>query len=91
MYKKIFYLIVRIKLIVPKMLHNLIFPRIFFIRILWKFVLHGRIEENKFVLEEISSYILQRLEAYNVKAIIVTFEMPVTTNMIKINNDILIN
>jgi hypothetical protein len=33
MYKKIFYLIVRIKLIVPKMLYNLPFPRIFFIRI----------------------------------------------------------
>ena len=43
------------------------------------------------VVTGISSYILQRLEAYNVKAIIVTFEMPVTTNMIKINNDILIN
>ena len=49
-----------------------------------KFVVHGRIEGNKFVLEGISSYILQSLESYNDKTIIVTFEMPVTTNMIKI-------
>ena len=56
-----------------------------------KFVVHGRIEGNKFILEGISSYILQSLEVYNDKTIIVTFEMPVTTNMIKMNNRILIN
>ena len=55
------------------------------------FNIQGRIEGNKFVLEGISSYILQRLEAYNDKTIKVTFEMPVTTNMIKINKNILIN
>ena len=56
-----------------------------------KFVVHGRIEANRFILEGISSYILQSLEAYNDKTITVTFEMPVTTNMIKMNNQILIN
>jgi hypothetical protein len=56
-----------------------------------KFVVHGKIEGNKFVLEGISSYIFQSLEAYNDKTIIVTFEIPVTTNVIKINNQILIN
>ena len=54
-------------------------------------VLHGRIEVNKIVLEGISSYILQHLEAYNDKTIIVTFELPVTTNEIKMDNCILIN
>jgi hypothetical protein len=57
-----------------------------------KFVVHGRIEGSRFVLEGISSYILHSLESYNDKTIIVTFEMPVTTtNAIKMNNDILIN
>jgi hypothetical protein len=56
-----------------------------------KFVVHGRREGNKFILEGISSYILQSLESYNDKTIIVTFEMPVTTNVIKMNNQILIN
>ena len=57
-----------------------------------KFVVHGRIEGSRFVLEGISSYILQSLESYNDKTIIVTFEMPVTTtNEIKMSNGILIN
>jgi hypothetical protein len=56
-----------------------------------RFVVHGRKEGNKFILEGISSYILQSLESYNDKTIIVTFEMPVTTNVIKMNNQILIN
>ena len=56
-----------------------------------KFVVHGRKEVNKFVLEEISNYILKNLESYDSKTIIVTFEMPVTTNEININNCILIN
>jgi hypothetical protein len=56
-----------------------------------KFVVHGRKEVNKFVLEEISNYILKNLESYDSKTIIVTFEMPVTTNEINMNNCILIN
>ena len=56
-----------------------------------KFVVHGRKEVNKFVLEEISNYILKNLESYDGKTIIVTFEMPVTTNEIKIDSCILIN
>ena len=57
-----------------------------------KFVIRGIKEEDKFILEGISSYILHSLESYNDKTIIVTFEMPVTTtNAIKMNNDILIN
>ena len=56
-----------------------------------KFVVHGRKEGNKFVLEEISNYILKNLESYDGKTIIVTFEMPVTTNEINMNNCILIN
>ena len=56
-----------------------------------KFVVHGRKEGNKFLLEEISNYILKNFESYNDKTIIVTFEMPVTTNEININNCILIN
>ena len=56
-----------------------------------KFVVHGRKEVNKFVLEEIPNYILKNLESYDSKTIIVTFEMPVTTNEINMNNCILIN
>jgi len=56
-----------------------------------KFVVHGRKEGNKFVLEEISNYILKSLESFNGKTIIVTFEIPVTTNEINMNNCILIN
>ena len=56
-----------------------------------KFVVHGRKEGNKFVLEEISNYILKNLESFDEKTIIVTFEMPVTTNEIKMDNCILIN
>ena len=56
-----------------------------------KFVVHGRKDGNKFVLEEISNYIVTNLEAFNDKTIIVTFELPVTTNEIKMDNCILIN
>ena len=55
-----------------------------------KFVVHGRKEGNKFVLE-ITNYILKNLESFNDKTIIVTFETPVTTNEIKMDNCILIN
>ena len=56
-----------------------------------RFVVHGRKKANKFVLEGISSYILQILESYNDKTIIVTFEKIVPTNQIKMNKGILIN
>jgi hypothetical protein len=56
-----------------------------------KFVVHGRKEGNKFILEEITNYILKNLESFHDKTIIVTFETPVTTNEIKMNNCILIN
>ena len=55
------------------------------------FVRHCRKEGNKFVLEEITNYILKNLESFNDKTIIVTFELPVTTNEIKMDNCILIN
>ena len=57
----------------------------------FKFVVRGRKEGNKFILEEITNYILKNLESYDNKTIIVTFEMPVTTNEIKIDNSILVN
>ena len=56
-----------------------------------KFVVHGRKEGNRFVLEEITNYILNNLEPFNDKTIIVTFELPVTTNEIKMDNCILTN
>ena len=56
-----------------------------------KFVVHGRKEGNKFVLEGITNYILNSLESFDDKTIIVTFEMPVTTNEIKMDSCILIN
>jgi len=49
----------------------------------FKFVVRGRKEENKFVLEEIRNYILKNLESFDDKTIIVTFELPVTPNKIK--------
>ena len=55
-----------------------------------KFVVHGKKEGDKFVLEGISSYILKSLEPYDNKTIIVTFEMPVT-NTIKLDNCDLFN
>ena len=58
-----------------------------------KFVVHGRKEGNKFVLEGITNYILNSLESFDDKTIIVTFEMPVTvtTNVTKMDSCILIN
>ena len=55
-----------------------------------KFVVHGKKEGDKIILEGISSYILKNLGTYNDKTIIVTFEMPVT-NTLKIDNFKLIN
>jgi hypothetical protein len=55
-----------------------------------KFVVHGRKEGNKFVLDTITNYILKSLESFDVKTIIVTFEMPITTT-IKMESSNLIN
>jgi len=55
-----------------------------------KFVVHGRKDGDKFVLEGITNYILKNLESYDDKTIIVTFEMPVT-NTIKLDNYNLFN
>ena len=57
----------------------------------FKFVVRGRKDGNKFILEEITNYILKNLESFDDKTIIVTFESPVTLNEIKMNNCILIN
>ena len=56
-----------------------------------KFVVHGRREGHKFILEGITNFIMKSLESYDGKLIIVTFEMPVTTNKIPMDNGILIN
>ena len=56
-----------------------------------KFVIHGRKDEDKFILEGISSYILQNLDSFDDKTIIVTFEKPVQTNTIKLDNGNLFN
>jgi hypothetical protein len=55
-----------------------------------KFVVNGRKDGDKFVLEGITNYILKSLESYDDKTIIVTFELPVT-NTIKIDNSNLYN
>jgi hypothetical protein len=50
-----------------------------------KFVVHGRKEGDKFVLDRITNYILQNLDSFDDKTIIVTFEKPVT-NTIKLDD-----
>ena len=57
----------------------------------FKFVVRGRKEGNKFILEEITNYILKNLESFDDKTIIVTFELPVTTKEIKMDSALLIN
>jgi hypothetical protein len=57
----------------------------------FKFVVRGRKDGNKFVLEEITNYILKNLESFDDKTIIVTFELPVTSKEIKIDSGLLIN
>ena len=57
----------------------------------FKFVVRGRKDGNKFILDEITNYILKNLESFDDKTIIVTFELPITPNEIKIDNGILIN
>ena len=56
-----------------------------------KFVVHGRKEGNKFILEGITTFIMKSLESYDDKTIIVTFELPITTNEIQMDSCILIN
>jgi hypothetical protein len=56
-----------------------------------KFVVHGRKEVDKFVLEEITNFIMKSLESYDGKTIIVTFELPVTNNEIQMDSCIHIN
>jgi hypothetical protein len=50
-----------------------------------KFVVHGRKEGDKFILEGITNYILRNLDSFDDKTIIVTFEKPVQTNTIKLD------
>jgi hypothetical protein len=57
----------------------------------FKFVVRGRKEGDKFILEGITNFIMKNIECYDGKIIIVTFEMPVTTNEKKMDNCILIN
>jgi hypothetical protein len=56
-----------------------------------KFVVHGRKEGHKFVLEGITNFIMQSLDFYDDKTIIVTFEKPVTTHIMKFDKCNLIN
>jgi hypothetical protein len=48
-------------------------------------------ETDSFSLEGITNFIMKRLESYDGKIIIVTFEVSVTTNEIQMDNCILIN
>jgi hypothetical protein len=48
-------------------------------------------EEDKFILAEIINFIMKSLESYDGKIIIVTFEMPVTTNENKMEKCIILN
>jgi hypothetical protein len=48
-------------------------------------------EGNQFILEGITNYILAYLETFHDKTIIVTFELPMTSSKIKLDNSILIN
>ena len=56
-----------------------------------KFVVHGRKDGDIFILEGITNYILQSLDSFDDKTIIVTFEKPVQTNTIKLDNNNLFN
>ena len=43
-----------------------------------KFVVHGRKDGDKFILDGITNYILQNLDSFDDKTIIVTFEKPIS-------------
>ena len=55
-----------------------------------KFVVHGRKEGDKFILERITNYILQKMDSFGDKTIIVTFEKPIT-NTIQLDSGNLFN
>jgi hypothetical protein len=55
-----------------------------------KFVVHGRKDGDKFILEGITNFILRNLDSFDDKTIIVTFEKPVT-NTIKLDDANLFN
>jgi hypothetical protein len=57
----------------------------------FKFVVRGKKEGDKFILEGITNFIMKSLESYDDRIIKVTFELPVTTNEKKMDNCILIN
>ena len=55
-----------------------------------KFVVHGRNDGDKFILEGIKNFILQKMDSFDDKTIIVTFEKPVT-NTIQLDSGNLFN
>ena len=55
-----------------------------------KFVVHGRKDGDKFILERITNFILQNLDSFDDKTIIVTFEKPLT-NTIQLGDGKLFN
>ena len=55
-----------------------------------KFVVHGRKEGDKFILEGITNYILQKMDSFDNKTIIVTFEKPIS-NTIQLDSSNLFN
>jgi len=55
-----------------------------------KFVVHGKKNVDKFILEGITNYILQKLDSFDDKTIIVTFELP-TTKAITLDSSKLYN
>jgi hypothetical protein len=55
-----------------------------------KFVVHGRKDGDKFILEEIQILYSKKIDSFDDKTIIVTFEKPVT-NTIKLDSGNLFN
>ena len=55
-----------------------------------KFVVHGRKDGDNFILEGITNFILQNLDSFDDKTIIVTFEKPIT-NTIQLDSGNLYN
>jgi len=55
-----------------------------------KFVVHGKKDGDKFILEGITNFILQKMDSFDDKTIIVTFEKPVT-NTIQLDSGNLFN
>ena len=55
-----------------------------------KFVVHGRKDGDKFILEGITNYILQKMDSFDDKTIIVTFEKPIS-NTIQLDSGNLFN